>query len=90
MRIQNAGALNYYDNLNLLDVGTNYVNFDGFILDHASPQDASHTAEMNDNFNELTRIIVKRGGETDQYGGWFCIGGNDNLLEYTAGVGSAS
>jgi hypothetical protein len=89
VRIQNGGALNYYDNLVLLDVGTNYVNVDGFILDHANSQDSSYTAEVNGNLNKLTRIIVKRSGETDQYGGWFYVGGNDNLLEDTAGVGSA-
>lgn len=89
VRIQNGGALNYYDNLVLLDVGTNYVTVDGFILDHASSQDSSYTAEVDGKFNKLTRIIVKRSGETDQYGGWFYVGGNDNLLEDTAGVGSA-
>jgi hypothetical protein len=89
VRIQNGGALNYYDNLILLDVGTNYVNVDGFILDHANSPDSSHTAEVDGNFNKLTRIIVKRSGATDQYGGWFYVGGNDNLLEDTAGVGSA-
>jgi hypothetical protein len=88
-RIQNGGALNYYDNLVLLDVGTNYVNVDSFILDHANSQDSSYTAEVNGNFNKLTRTIVKRNGATDQYGGWFYVGGNDNLLEDTADVGSA-
>ncbi|MGL5003560.1 MAG: DUF1565 domain-containing protein, partial [Casimicrobium sp.] len=89
VRIQNGGALNYFDNLVLLDTGTNYVNVDGFILDHANSQDSSFTAEVNGNFNKLTRIIVKRSGETDQFGGWFYVGGDDNLLEDTAGVGSA-
>jgi hypothetical protein len=89
VRIQNGGPLNYYDNLVLLNVGTNYVNVDGFILDHSNSQDSSFTAEVNGNFNKLTRMIVKRSGETDQYGGWFYVGGNDNLLEDTAGVGSA-
>jgi hypothetical protein len=89
VRIKNGGVVNYYDNFILLDVGTNYVSVDGFILDHEKSQDSSFTVEVNGNFNKLTRTIVKRSGETDQYGGWFYVGGNDNLLEDTAGVGSA-
>jgi hypothetical protein len=89
VRIKNGSVLNYYDNLLLLDSGTNYVDVDGLILDHENSVDSSFTAEINGNFNRLTRTIVKRSGETDQYGGWFYVGGNDNLLEDTAGVGSA-
>jgi Protein of unknown function (DUF1565) len=85
----NVEPLNYYDDYVMLDVGTNYVVVDGFILDHSDSQDPSLIAEVNGNFNKLTRTIVKRSGETDQYGGWFYVGGNDNLLEDTAGVGSA-
>jgi hypothetical protein len=88
VRIKNGVALNYYDNLVRLEQGTNYVNVDGFILDHADPG-GEFTVEVNGNFNKLTRLIVKRSGETDQFGGWFYVGGDDNLLEDTAGVGSA-
>jgi Protein of unknown function (DUF1565) len=93
VRIKNLSSaietLNYYDDYVMLDVGTNYVVVDGFILDHSGSQDPSLIVEVNGNFNKLTRTLVKRSGETDQFGGWYYVGGNDNLLEDTAGVGSA-
>ena len=95
VRVRNRDAtaailpLGYYDNLVLLGPTTNYVRVDGFILDHANSPDSSYTAEIDGNFNKITQTIVRRTGPTDQYGGWFYIGGNDNVLEDCAGVGSA-
>ena len=89
VRIRNTGTLDYEDNMVQLASGTNYVKVDGFIFEMANTAYPPYIAEMNGNYNKLTRNIFKRSGVTDNYGGWVEIGGNDNLLEDCAGVGSA-
>ncbi len=87
VRIKNSGSLNYYDNL--VQMSTNYTKVDGFILEVNDTPDPEHIAAINGNFNKLTRVIFKRTGPTNQYGGWLNIDGSDNLVEDCAGVGSA-
>lgn len=88
VRIKNSGALDYYDNFIFLE-STRYVKVDGFILDHTNSQYPPSTVDVEGSFNKVTRVIVKRSGPTEQYGGWFYFSGTDNLLEDSAGVGSA-
>lgn len=87
VRIKNTSSLNYYDNL--VQMNSSYTKVDGFILEVNNSPDPEHIASIDGNFNKLTRVIFKRTGPTNQYGGWLQIGGNDNLVEDCAGVGSA-
>jgi hypothetical protein len=88
VRIKNTGTLDYYDNFIFLE-STRYVKVDGFVLDHVDSQYPPYTVDVSGTFNKVTRTIVKRSGPTEQYGGWYYLGGSDNLLEDSAGVGSA-
>jgi hypothetical protein len=87
VRIKNTAALDYYDNLVLLE--GSYVRVDGFVFEQVNTQYPPVTGFMAGNHNKITRTIYKRVGKTENYGGWFWMGGTDNLLEDCAGVGSA-
>ena len=86
VRIQSNNSLNYYDNQ--LRVSGNYVDVDGFIFDMAGTLSPPHIADIEGNFNKITRSIFKRSGNIDAYGGWLYVGGSDNLIEDVAGVGA--
>lgn len=87
VRLKNTGSLNYYDSPVFL--ARDYVHIDGFVFEINNTPDPEHMASISGSYNKLTRTIFKRTGPTNQYGGWVWIGGNNNLLEDCAGVGSA-
>ncbi len=87
VRIKNTTQLDYYDNLVLLE--GSYVRVDGFIFEQTDSQYPPTVGSMAGDHNQITRTIYKRVGRTENYGGWFWMGGTDNLLEDCAGVGSA-
>ncbi len=87
VRIKNTAALDYNDNLVLLD--GSYVKVDGFVFEQVNTQYPPTTGVMSGHHNKIIRTLYKRVGVTENYGGWFWMGGSDNLLEDCAGVGSA-
>lgn len=87
VRIENTGDLNYYDNA-LLITG-DYIKVDGFIFVQKDSVYPPFVGEVDGNFVKVTRSIFKRQGVADQYGGFFYVGGNNNLMEDLAGVGHA-
>lgn len=89
VRIGHSGTLDYYDGEVFLGVGTNYVRVDGFVFEQSNTEYPPYMAWLDGNYNKITRSIFKRVGPTEQYGGWIVIEGNDNLVEDSAGVGSA-
>jgi hypothetical protein len=86
VRIQSTTPLNYFDTQ--LQINGNYINVDGFIFDMAATNDPPNIADIEGNFNKVTRSIFKRSGDIDAYGGLLFNGGNDNLFEDLAGVGA--
>jgi hypothetical protein len=87
VRIRNSAPLGYYDNLVLLE--GSHVRVDGFIFEQIDSPYPPTIGSMSGDHNKITRTIYKRVGPTENYGGWFWMGGADNLLEDCAGVGSA-
>lgn len=87
VRIINNGSLNYYDHI--IRIQNNYVKVDGFISEIVDTNYPPFVASVTGNYNKVTRSIFKRKGNVDQYGGWLSLGGNYNLAEDVAGVGSA-
>jgi hypothetical protein len=88
-RIRNDKPLNYYDNLLRLDENVQDVVIDGFIFDQVDSLHPSYVVEIGGTRITLSRIIVRRGGVVDEYGGWIALGGSDNLVEDCAGTGAA-
>ena len=86
VRIQSNTDLDYEENQ--LHVVGNYVRVDGFIFDMAGTLYPPYIAEIDGNFNRVTRSIFKRSGEIDTYGGLMEVNGNDNLIEDVAGSGA--
>ncbi len=87
VRIENAGPLNYYDNA--LFITGNYIKVDGFVFVQKDTAYPPFVGQVDGNFVKITRSIFKRQGEAEQYGGFFYVGGNNNLMEDLAGVGHA-
>jgi hypothetical protein len=86
VRIQNGGALGYYERQ--LDINVDYVTVDGFIFETMGSLYPEYTGSIEGDFNTLSRSIFKRGGDIDAYGGLLYVGGDDNLVEDVAGVGA--
>jgi hypothetical protein len=86
VRIQNGGALGYYDRQ--LHIAVDYVTVDGFIFETMGSLYPEYLGDIEGDFNTLRRSIFKRGGNIDAYGGLLYVGGDDNLVEDVAGVGA--
>lgn len=89
VRIRNTVALGYDDSIVGLETGTRYVQVDGFVFEISDSEFPPFIAKVDGDHNKITRTIYRRAGVTDEYGGWVRIGGDDNLFEDCAGVGSA-
>ncbi|MBL8521416.1 MAG: hypothetical protein JNK75_12175 [Betaproteobacteria bacterium] len=89
VRIRNDRPLKYYDSMVMLGKDVREVVVDGFVLDMVDTVFPPFVADMAGDANTLKRIIVRRQGRVDNYGGWIAIGGSDNLVEDCAGVGAA-
>jgi hypothetical protein len=89
VRIRNDHQLKYYENMLLLDKGASHIMVDGFIFDMLDTAYPPFVAEVNGDFNTVSRVIVRRKGMADEHGGWIAIGGSDNLVEDCAGTGAA-
>ena len=86
VRIQSTTSLDYYDNQ--LNLAGNYITVDGFVFDMAGSLYPPYIAEVNGNYNKVTRSIFKRSGNIDTYGGLMTLNGSDNLVEDVAGAGA--
>lgn len=88
VRIKNSGSLQYYDNPLNLASSTSYVRVDGIVFEIANSVYPEFIASIDGNYNKITRSLFKRGGQMEEYGGWVYMGGSNNLIEDSAGVGS--
>lgn len=86
VRVKSTGSLGFYENQ--LNIGGNYIKVDGFIFDLSNSASPDHVGNVDGAYNKITRSIFKRSGSTSQWGGLLYIGGNNNLVEDVAGVGS--
>jgi hypothetical protein len=89
VRIVNGGALDYYDSMVYLQTGDNYIHVDGFIFDMTDTTDPEYIVTIDGDYNRITRSILRRQGDINQYGGWLAVYGSHNLVEDCAGVGAA-
>jgi len=89
VRIENTGSLNYYDNPLHLGSSKRFIKVDGFIFNIKNTIYPSNNSEISGDYNRITRCIFRREGPMDQYGGWMVMGGDNNLVEDSAGVGSS-
>ena len=95
VRIQNATSetlanQEYMLNVPGPEVGTpaNYVKVDGFIFNLANSLYPPHNGSVGGDYNKITRSIFRRAGVQDNWGGLLSVGGNYNLVEDVAGVGT--
>ncbi|MFA5976323.1 MAG: T9SS type A sorting domain-containing protein [Elusimicrobiota bacterium] len=87
VRLKWTQGLDYYDAPVLIE-RAQYVHVDGFIYEMLNQESPSYVVDIESNNNKVTRTIVKR-SHVDAYGGWYVLGGYDNLVEDAAGVGAA-
>jgi len=87
VRLESNTSLGYWDNM--LAVQGQYINVDGFIFNMTNTLTPSHVGEISGSYIKLTRVIFRRAGDIDEYGGWLYVGGSYNLIEDCAGVGAA-
>jgi hypothetical protein len=88
VRIKNSGSLQYYDNPLNLPTSSSYIRVDGIVFEIANSVYPEFIGTIDGNFNKITRSFFKRGGQMEEYGGWVFMGGSNNLIEDSAGVGS--
>ncbi len=87
VRLLFSQGLDYYDAPVYLGRAER-VHVDGFVIELRDLSQPSYAVWIDSNRNLVTRTIVKR-SQVDDYGGWFMVGGNDNVIEDCAGVGAA-
>jgi len=89
VRIRNSGGLGYWDGMIQLGSQDSYIHIDGFIFDMRDTSYPEYIANIDGNWNKITRSIFRRTGNVNEYGGWVSVIGDFNLLEDCAGVGAA-
>lgn len=88
VRITNGSDdINYVQNI--VRVTGSYIKVDGFILEIVNDTTPPAVAQIEGTHNKITRSIIRREGEADDYSTWITLGGSYNLAEDVAGVGSA-